>query len=65
MIKHDYKVGDRVRMRKSHPCGSDIWEVIRIGADFRIKCIGCKRSVMLPRKKFERQVKDIIKTVTE
>jgi len=60
MIKHDYQVGEVVRMRKGHPCGGDTWSILRIGADFRIKCITCGRSVMLPRNKFERQVKEII-----
>ncbi len=65
MLKHEYKVGDKVKMRKSHPCGNDIWEVIRIGADFRIKCLGCNRSVMLARKKFERQVKEVVEIASE
>ena len=62
MIKHDYQIGDEVQMRKGHPCGGDTWVVIRIGADFRIKCLTCGRSVMLPRKRFERQVKTILKS---
>ncbi len=57
---YPFKLGDIVKMKKVHPCGSDRWEVIRIGADFRIKCLGCGRSVMLPRPKFEKSVKDII-----
>ena len=50
-------MGDIVRMKKGHPCGSDEWEIIRVGADFKIKCAGCGRRVMLPRTKFERAVK--------
>jgi len=65
MVNHDYKVGEVVRLKKDHPCGGNTWKVIRIGADFRIKCLTCDRSVMLPRKKFERQVKEIIETKTE
>lgn len=57
-----YHLGDIVRMRKLHPCGSDQWEVIRVGADFKIKCLGCGRRVMLPRSKFERAVKEIIRS---
>ncbi len=55
-----YYVGDIVQMRKQHPCGTDEWEVLRTGVDFRIKCTGCGRVVMLPRPKFEKSVKKII-----
>jgi len=55
-------VGDIVQMRKQHPCGGFEWEVMRIGADFRIKCLGCGRQVMLPRPKFEKGVKKVIKS---
>ncbi len=58
-----YNVGDIVETRKVHPCGSKEWEVIRVGADFKIKCNGCGRLVMLPRVKFEKSVKKIIKAV--
>jgi hypothetical protein len=54
-------VGDRVRLRKPHPCGSDTWEVLRTGADIRIKCLGCGRVVLLPRPKFERRVKAFLR----
>lgn len=56
-----FYVGDIVKMRKAHPCGSDEWEVLRTGMDFRIKCLGCGRLVMLPRPKFEKGVKAVIK----
>lgn len=57
-----FNVGDIVEMRKEHPCGSKLWEVTRTGADFRIKCLGCAHQVMLPRPKFEKSVKKIIKS---
>jgi len=57
-----FNVGDIVEMRKPHPCGSKQWEVTRTGADFRIKCLGCLHQVMLPRPKFEKSVKKIIKS---
>jgi hypothetical protein len=57
-----FNLGDVVQMRKVHPCGSDRWEILRVGADFRIKCLGCGRMVMLPRVKFEKGVKKIITT---
>ncbi|MFA7467326.1 MAG: DUF951 domain-containing protein [Desulfotomaculaceae bacterium] len=55
-----YYVGDVVKMRKQHPCGADEWEVMRTGVDFRIRCTGCGRVVMLPRPKFEKSVKKIV-----
>ena len=53
-------VGDRVRMRKPHPCGGYEWEVTRTGADIGIRCLTCGRRVMLTRVKFEKQVKAIL-----
>ena len=52
-------VGDRVHMRKPHPCGGYEWQVTRTGADIGIQCQTCGRRVMLPRRKFEKQVKTI------
>ncbi|OAA83086.1 DUF951 domain-containing protein [Clostridium ljungdahlii] len=60
-MKKIYYIGDVVEMKKGHPCGSNEWEVIRLGADIKIKCCGCGRIVMLPRNKFEKSVKKIIK----
>ena len=54
-------LGDEVRMRKAHACGTNHWEVIRTGMDIRIKCLHCGRNVLLPRSQFERQVKDFLK----
>jgi hypothetical protein len=56
-----YRIGDVVRLRKTHPCGSAEWEVIRTGIDFGLKCVGCGRRVMIPRSKFERAVKQVLK----
>jgi len=55
----DIKVGQILTMKKPHPCGSVQWEVLRIGADFRLRCTVCGREVMGPRSKFEKQVKRI------
>ena len=57
-----FNIGDIVQTKKQHPCGSSEWEVTRVGADFKIKCVGCGRLVMLPRPKFEKSVKKVIKT---
>jgi hypothetical protein len=60
-----FNLGDIVEMKKQHPCGSKQWEVMRTGADFRIKCLGCEHQVMLARTKFEKGVKKIIKSNVE
>lgn len=52
-------IGDILTMKKQHPCGSKDWEVIRIGADFKLKCCGCAHVVMLPRSKAEKNVRKI------
>lgn len=56
-----FYLGDIVEMKKGHPCGNNQWEIIRLGADIKIKCTKCGRIVMLPRNKFEKDVKKIIK----
>ena len=58
---NEYKVGDIVETKKQHPCGSKEFEVIRLGADIKIKCVGCARIVMLPRIKFQKEAKKVIK----
>ncbi len=55
----DVRLGDRLTMKKPHPCGSCQWEVLRIGADFKLRCLGCGREVFGPRQKFEKQIKKI------
>jgi len=55
-----FYLGDVVQTKKKHPCGSDNWEVVRLGADIRIKCLNCGRQVLLPRRKFEKSVKKVL-----
>ena len=55
----DINVGDIVRLKKQHPCGNHEWEVLRIGADFRLKCMGCGHQIMIARKIVEKNVKEI------
>lgn len=52
-------VGDIIQMKKKHPCGSNLWEVLRVGADFRLKCMGCDHQVMLKRTLVEKNLKGI------
>jgi hypothetical protein len=60
-----FDLGDIVEMKKQHPCGSYDFEVIRVGADIKIKCTGCGRIIMIPRTKFIKGAKKIIKIVEE
>jgi len=53
------RVGDILVMKKQHPCGSQRWEVLRIGADFRLRCLGCGHEVMNPRSKVEKNIRQI------
>ena len=55
----DIQVGDILTMKKEHPCGSHEWQVLRTGADFRLRCCGCGREVMGPRSKFEKNVRQV------
>lgn len=61
MEKKQYALGDIVMMKKQHPCGTNAWEIIRMGADIKIRCTGCGHIVMLPRQKFERMLKKILR----
>lgn len=58
-------LGDVVQMRKTHPCGSDRWVIIRTGADIKIRCMGCSRIVMLDRPEFEKRVRKILEHNSE
>ena len=56
-----YEVGDIVTLKKVHPCGSRYWEILRVGADFRLKCTGCGHQIMVPRKMVEKNTKNLMK----
>ena len=56
----EFLLGDLVQMRKKHPCGSDRWMVIRVGADIKIRCLGCNRIVMLDRADFVKRMKKVV-----
>ena len=56
-----YEVGDIVKLKKPHPCGSHEWEILRVGADFRLKCVGCGRQVMTERKMVEKNARNLKK----
>ena len=56
----EYKVGSIVIMKKQHPCGTNKWEITRVGTDIKIKCLECERNIMLPRVEFNKKVKKVI-----
>lgn len=58
--KMDIQVGDVLKLKKQHPCGSKEWEVLRIGADFRLKCMGCGHQIMIARRTVEKNIREIM-----
>lgn len=57
----DIRIGDKLKMKKKHPCGSDIFTVTRIGADLKIRCDGCGHEIMNDRVKVEKNIKQIMR----
>ncbi|HIT67433.1 MAG TPA: DUF951 domain-containing protein [Candidatus Merdisoma merdipullorum] len=55
----EYRVGDIVKLKKPHPCGSSEWEILRVGADFRLKCLGCGHQVMIARRLVEKNTRGL------
>ncbi|AJY74879.1 DUF951 domain-containing protein [Paenibacillus beijingensis] len=62
MERKQFELGDIVQMKKQHPCGTNEMEIIRMGMDIRIKCTGCKHSVLIPRAKFEKNMKKVLRS---
>lgn len=56
----NFEVGQVIKLKKQHPCGSHAWEIIRTGADFRLRCVGCNHQVMLSRKLVEKNFKGFV-----
>lgn len=59
-MKKDYQLGDKVIMKKGHPCGTNLWEIIRVGVDIKLKCVNCGRIVMIPRIEFNKKLKEVV-----
>ena len=55
----DLQLGDIIKMRKAHPCGSQEWKVLRVGADFRLQCMGCGHQVLMARRLVEKNVRGV------
>lgn len=58
-------VGDRVEMKKTHPCGNNIFKILRVGSDIRAVCVGCGRDMTIDRIKFEKSIKKLIVSESE
>ena len=56
-----FNVGQVIKMKKAHPCGTNSWEILRVGMDFRLRCTGCDHQVMVSRKLVEKNFKGFIK----
>lgn len=61
----DLHVGDIIKMKKQHPCGTNEWKILRTGIDFRLECMGCGRQVMVTRKLVEKNFRGMIKKTEE
>jgi hypothetical protein len=59
-MEKEYRVGSVVVMKKQHPCGTNLWEIVRVGVDIKIKCINCSRVIMIPRVDFNKKLKKVV-----
>ena len=59
-MKNEYNVGTKVIMKKGHPCGTNLWEITRVGVDIKSKSIKCNREIMMDRLEFEKKLKKVI-----
>lgn len=60
-MNKEYKLGSIVILKKPHPCGYNEWEITRLGADIKIKCLNCNRCIMIPRIEFNKKIKKVVK----
>ena len=59
-MNKEYKLGSHVIMTKDHPCGTNLWEIVRLGVDIKLKCVNCGRTIMMDRLEFERKLKKVV-----
>ena len=62
-MKNNYELGSKVIMKKNHPCGSNEFEITRVGVDIKIKCTKCSRTIMLSRVDFNKKIKKVVEEV--
>ncbi len=60
MENKSYKLGDRIVLKKGHPCGANDWEIVKLGADIKLKCTNCGRLVFIPRIELNKKIKKVI-----
>lgn len=56
----EFQTGQMIKLKKKHPCGSNEWEILRVGADFRLKCAGCGRQIMMSRRQVEKDLRGMV-----
>lgn len=59
-MENNYKLGSKVIMKKEHPCKTNLFEIVRVGVDIKIKCVNCGRVIMLPRVDFNKKIKKVV-----
>ena len=59
----EYELNDIVEMKKQHPCGTNRWQITRMGADIKIKCLKCDNNIMMPRREFNKKIKKLLKKI--
>lgn len=59
-MQNNYQLGSKVIMKKEHPCKTNLFEVVRVGVDIKIKCVNCGRTIMLPRVEFNKKIKKVV-----
>lgn len=64
-MKNSYELNSIVKMKKQHPCGCDMFKIVRVGVDIKIKCTNCGRTIMLPRVEFNKKIKKVIEEAEE
>lgn len=64
-MKNSYELGSLVQMKKQHPCGNDVFKVVRVGVDIKIECTNCGRNIMLPRVDFNKKIKKVLEVKNE
>lgn len=65
MENKKYNLNDRLILKKGHPCGTNEWEVVKLGADIKLKCTGCGRLIFIPRIELNKKIKKIIEKEKE
>ena len=59
-MKNNYNLGDQVEMKKPHACGTNKWQITRVGVDIKVKCMNCNREIMMDRLEFDKKVKKVL-----